>query len=1010
MERYLGEANTQEKIHKNMAEYFAGVWSGQKKSFNYSAFLQARLALASRVGEEDRNVSKQPLMFVERKSETIFNKRKLSELPYHLVKCSQFEKLSSECIFNYNWLWSKISAYGLQMVVEDLEFALLAHEDAEIQALADTLRIAGWILNDYPENLGLEISGRLLDYLNTMPKIRQLINECDQLAHAHSAIVTPFQLYEIPQSALIKSIESPPADVGAILLIEKDSKIVTLCIDGTVQTWDAKNGSPINEVKIPVLKAASYKNLGLYITKDERFIVCESRPSGAHLAILHADTLEVVREHKMANIHWNHNLVLFQKYVCMDNAVFQTNSGRKVRDLNSYRRLESFVVVAFTVCDKYLLIGGENAVDVFTVQKGKRVKQLLVTNNVTAIKLTSNGHLAIVGTTVDCIIKLFDMNDESETFGHEVVTYDPAISFPNEVTTADNYSTSEVSGIYLSKREDAIVGLIRRKYPILWSLKNDGSKPKLLRLSKGDSLLRYLFYIQFSADDKFIVAAELSPNVMIWDSGTGDLLATFQPHENDVHDIVLGTRTGIAVMLQQNSSIVNVWDLQKVLTMHKISSVKQQQFSVKNKTLSSKCNVLFMSRVQPAVSTKAYHFIDYFGVDVLDLTTGKLGTLLPFDKYGQVQSIANSVDASIVAVCTGTQQTGNISVLDVPNRKLVQTLSVPVCKSVLLSNKGDYLCAFISGQDIFAQLFVAPKYETLRKFPGCKSGMFTKENAFVGIANSQLLVQVSMNEDELLKLDLPGEVIGLQYSEATDMLLVTVDDRKQISVTVFKTHGFVPIGTMRDVSKDGISDVADDGSICIDTELQIFELDSCTNVKKLLSNEDKINGISSVRLSSKGEHAVFIARSPTNCVKVFRIRDSQIVARAFLHCVPENLEVVPAINAIVVISKNKKLFVLTLRDMERKYIFYSREERLTEIISVRSTLDVTTLEMSVDVREELKKTITNLQIKYINLESSHGSTYNHSDDGKTITLRQTHHVPMDTQHIGKASSRSCAMI
>jgi hypothetical protein len=46
----------------------------------------------------------------------------------------------------------------------------------------------------------------------------------------------------------------------------------------------------------------------------------------------------------------------------------------------------------------------------------------------------------------------------------------------------------------------------------------------------------------------------------------------------------------------------------------------------------------------------------------------------------------------------------------------------------------------------------------------------------------------------------------------------------KVVVTAFKTEGFGAIGSLTEVSHDGINDIADDGSICIDSELQVRKL------------------------------------------------------------------------------------------------------------------------------------------------------------------------------------------
>lgn len=776
-ERYLADEEIKMEMHTNLASYFMGVWSGKEKAFKYSSFLKSRLALTTDDGAEDRNVPLHPLVLCHSVVGAMFNLRKLTELPYHLIRSGNKEALYEKCFFNYYWLWTKITACGLQFVVEDFELALSVLHDNEVQAIADTLRIAGCTLNDYPENLGLEITGRLLDLFDTMPNVRALVQKCDEYGIKHSSVVSPFQMHEVPISALTRSIESTPADNGDNLLVRKDTRIISISLDGSVQTWDTAKASLVGEMWLPKMKSLSFQHYGLYPSRDERYIVCECRPGSSYVYTLETDSLQIVSQHKLTTVNPHHDTTVSRNYVCMDNAVFSIHTGKKIRDLNSYRKVNAYVEIAFTMCEKYILIGGDKCVEMFKIESKKRVKQLPVSNYVSCIKMTTDGRLAIVGSTQDCAIKIFDVNDLSPTFGQEVVTYDPQSSFPEEVMTADSYASQEVSELNLSNKEGAFVSLVRRKYPIIWSLKNVSTKPRLLRISKGPGPFRYLFRVQFSYDDKYILAAELSPNIMMWDTITGDMVAIFQAHDNDIHDLVVGKHSNIAITSKQNGPFINIWDLQKVLTMEKMSSIKQQEFSVKNISFSNQSNTIFLTRVQPPKSSKAYRYIDYYGIDILNLATGKTGTLLPFDRYGHVQNITNSKDASIVVVNTGNAQSNTIAVIDVARGKLLTNMAVPGCKNMKLSNKGDFLCILTEEK---AELYSVPEFKSLGKFNGCTNGMFTKTNAFVGVANAQLLVRESMDDDETLTIDLTGEIIAIHYSEVIDLILVTVDDGFQV--------------------------------------------------------------------------------------------------------------------------------------------------------------------------------------------------------------------------------------
>jgi len=104
-------------------------------------------------------------------------------------------------------------------------------------------------------------------------------------------------------------------------------------------------------------------------------------------------------------------------------------------------------------------------------------------------------------------------------------------------------------------------------------------------------------------------------------------------------------------------------------------------------------------------------------------------------------------------------------------------------------------------------------------------------------------------------------------------------------------------------------------------------------------------------------------------VKVCRVKDSRLVAQCFLHCIPEMLEVVPKLNVIVVVGKeSKKLFVLALCDHERQCRYDSCQDRLHDILSVKSgTDDEVSFELCDTTKEKMKSMAKSQQTKHISL-------------------------------------------
>ena len=71
-----------------------------------------------------------------------------------MIRCKQFTELYDSVLFNYQWLYSKMSACPLQTVLSDFEDASKHLEDdakdvkREIQLVADSLRLGGAILGE----------------------------------------------------------------------------------------------------------------------------------------------------------------------------------------------------------------------------------------------------------------------------------------------------------------------------------------------------------------------------------------------------------------------------------------------------------------------------------------------------------------------------------------------------------------------------------------------------------------------------------------------------------------------------------------------------------------------------------------------------------------------------------------------------------------------------------------------------------------------------------------------
>ena len=138
-ERYLSNSDERRTFHSNMADYFLGIWAGRPKPFQFSEHQRRMFNIASADSEADRKVPAQPYIFTTNNAmqtndvATIrYNLRKLSELPFQLIRAHREDDLYREVLFNYDFLHAKLSCMPLNLCVFDYESALEFVFDKEV--------------------------------------------------------------------------------------------------------------------------------------------------------------------------------------------------------------------------------------------------------------------------------------------------------------------------------------------------------------------------------------------------------------------------------------------------------------------------------------------------------------------------------------------------------------------------------------------------------------------------------------------------------------------------------------------------------------------------------------------------------------------------------------------------------------------------------------------------------------------------------------------------------------
>lgn len=279
-ERYLKNLNFVSEIQSNLAEYFIGTWGGGiPKPFEYSELQRQRFNLEDKHGEGDRKVPLQPLVFCNSEGVvTRYNLRKLSELPYSLIRSHRYDDLYEKVIFNYRWLHAKLSSMPLQSLLADLEDLLDHTYDKEVKLIADAIRLSSSVLNHYPDMVGPQIIGRLLPYYNSLEKIHSLIDQCESEGLNNCALIPGHHCLQTPGGPLQYSLEGHPfAPFG--IAVTADGRYV-VSVSNKFIIWDLSTGDVVRTVSPKIegimqnLSISPSDKYAVGYTNNKQIVVC----------------------------------------------------------------------------------------------------------------------------------------------------------------------------------------------------------------------------------------------------------------------------------------------------------------------------------------------------------------------------------------------------------------------------------------------------------------------------------------------------------------------------------------------------------------------------------------------------------------------------------------------------------------------------------------------------------------------------------------------------------------
>ncbi len=192
--------------------------------------------LRSPHGEAERNVPEQPEIYYSTiDNSEKYNGRKLSELPFHLIRSKRVDELFKLVLFRYKFLYAKLCCNPLNNLIADFEDYLdnFGYQK-EVVLIADALRLSSSILSVSPTNLVPQLVGRLLPYYFKNSKkfenVKRLIEECETDGLYNSALIPAFNCFMVPGGPLKFSLEGHPFAIYGMHLMAGGTQLFSVSV------------------------------------------------------------------------------------------------------------------------------------------------------------------------------------------------------------------------------------------------------------------------------------------------------------------------------------------------------------------------------------------------------------------------------------------------------------------------------------------------------------------------------------------------------------------------------------------------------------------------------------------------------------------------------------------------------------------------------------------------------------------------------------------------------------
>ena len=888
-ERYFKNLNFVSEIHSNVAEYFLGVWGGGKpKPFEYTEGQRKMFSLEQKGGESDRKVPLQPLVFLDENGRAVrHNLRKLSELPFHLVRSHRYEELYNQVTFNYNWLHAKLSSMPLQSVLSDFEDLLEHAYQKDVKLIADVIRLSSSVLSHYPDMLGPQIIGRLLPYFAVNENIRNLIRQCDSDGLSNCAMVPVHHCLHTPGGPLQFSLEGHLFAPFGIAVTSNAKYLIS--VSNKFIIFDLTTGevfrtiAPGIEGIMQSLVVSENDKYAAGFTNNNQVVVCNIL-TGEHVKIMPA-------------------LKSKEKTAIIGTAVNNTHVAIWTSD-------EWFLyTISGTFLSRHTV---ELCMPIIDVQFGEDSKIYLVLKSGSAndTEMTLEVH--------DNTLEPFEFHSaiaitkDKQTMYTCIEISDNAVTvykkeqdgWHYERTLGDNYDL--VFALNLSDDEHYLVATIPLGYKI-WNLKSDNvvqlKLPHGIRNIPTKNQLKGL--VVLTRNNHFVVAA-VRKNLYVWDVKQGNMVKVLDAHFGRIIALTSVTQGCNKVISSSIDKTIKVWNFDNIL--EDVHSIDRLEKPIETIDLASEV---------PLCVTTSRNC-----VGVWNLENGKL-----LKTFGTTTSTSVITEAVITNdgkyVCAA--ETSNIVIWDVSNDAAIKTLPMRETQK-LISNEFDTRLIAIAKQGIgkgACACYSLPEGDQIYRFEyglkDYKNGVVTCDGSFLAIPGT----------------DKSGDILGVYHAKTGTHLYnlqLKYSNYKPITKIISMPHDPNQIaliddekGNVLDLKKKTLVRSVNRWNGCVTQNgkhglfapsrggLEYIELKHGKTTKTLIPRVAE--GVFSINVMfSKNDRHVIYYHSGHRTLRVFRLGDGKMIAKYKAHAEVKVITCSPGGMSVIIGAVDGSMTVLTIAD------------------------------------------------------------------------------------------------